>query len=627
MFLENQILKDTYQIIRPIGSGGTSSVYLGYHLGLRKYVVIKQLRGSFSEDFMLRIEVDILKNLHHPNLPQVYDFIRQQDSVYTVIDFVDGYDLEAYIRSGTQFPEEQLKHYLRQIADVLMYLHGQNPMVIHSDIKPGNIMINQEGNAVLIDFNISLGGSWNNILGLTLPYASPEQIDLAQYASYQQIPPYELDGRTDIFSLGATFYELICGIRPTPGVPPTPLRNMGLTQYSKEFLALIDRMIEYDREKRIPSAKKLAAMLDRMDSRYRTYFTMRCASLLLSAVLVSGGIYCYITGTRQAARESYQTQIAAVTQCVTSGYLDQAEQICDEMLSDSQIQSLMKNDASAYAQLNHALGDIYYYREEYATAASYYDAALRGCDASDPAQMAVYLRDAAIAFAQNGNLDSARSLLEQAKAGQATSSDLLLVEIVLCARTGQIDQCIENTRKLLETCNQPELCMRAAMCAASVSGDPDEKIGWLEQATSFGGGRTVSRGLAVTYAEKAQTAATNGERLTALEKAAQLYAQLNNSDYASVEDRLNYSVVLSMQGSPEQAVSVLEEALEDYPGHYRVLTNLALTCNEMGDSTRASVYCAQAVAAWRADTSPDKLSESSDEIQNLLELARRFGIE
>lgn len=626
MLLQNQIINGTYQILSPIGSGGTSSVYLGYHLRLQKNVVIKQLRGTFSKDFLLRTEVDILKNLHHPCLPQVYDFIQDQDSVYTVIDYVDGYDLDAYIRSGTKFPEPYIKRYLRQIAEVLDYLHSQSTSVIHSDIKPGNIIINQEGNAILIDFNTSIGGNQGNLLGLTMPYASPEQIELARYAVYGRKAPFEMDGRSDLYSLGATFYELISGIRPTPGVPPAPLHTMGLTEYSRDLLVLIDRLMAYDREKRIKSAKKLVTAIERLDSRYKTYFVLRCVSLLLSAAMIGGGLYCLIRGSQRKTLETYMNRYQTASAYVTQGYLDQAEQICDQIISDGKMQAFFQKSPGELAKFYHILGDISYYREEYGTAAAYYRYASDHCPASEQSNRSVYLRDAAIAAAESGDLRGAAALLEKAREENAAGEDLQLIALVIHARSGDFEKCSEGARQLLATCQNPTICRRAAMAAASAAKDISTRIAWLETARAYDSGRTTLRALAVAYGEKAQQADTAVVQQAALREACNLYSQLCDSVYASANDRLNYSIVLRMAGDEDAARQVLLEALNYDPENYRILANLCFISYEQGDSSNASAYCAAALKAWQEDTSADRMSETEEEILNLLEIARRFGI-
>ena len=120
MLFENMIVDDVYQVIEEIGSGGMGVVYLAYHLRLEKYVVLKQIKNPSVSTAMLRNEVDILKSLHHPYLPQVYDFIEFECNIYTVIDYIDGYDLNCYIDNGWQFTESQLIKWLRQLCLCLL---------------------------------------------------------------------------------------------------------------------------------------------------------------------------------------------------------------------------------------------------------------------------------------------------------------------------------------------------------------------------------------------------------------------------------------------------------------------------------------------------------------------------
>lgn len=624
MFLNNQILNDTYQILQPIGNGGTSSVYLAYHLRLRKYVVIKQLKGSFSGDFLMRTEVDILKNLHHPNLPQVYDFIQDQNNIYTIIDYVDGHDLEAYIRSQSRFPEQLLKRYLRQIAEVLDYLHGQNPSVIHSDIKPGNIIIDQSGNAILIDFNTSIGGNQGNLLGLTLPYASPEQIQLAQYASCAQQAPFELDGRSDLYSLGATFYELISGIRPTPGIPPAPLHSMGFSDYSHDFLALIDRLMDYDREKRIKSAKKLVAAIDRLDSRYWTYFALRCATVLVSAALIGGGLFCLIRGIQRVVPEKFQAQYMQMIARTEQGYLEQADDICDEIMAQRDIQSYLQKHPDELARLYHAMGDIRYFTQDYAGAALYYGYAVEKSE--DRQDLKLFLRDAALACAQNGNLDAAQHYLSSAGSLELSGDDLNLISAVIALRSGDFASCVQKTQLILQSSQNAEVCLRAALTAASGSQNLADRIYWLEIARNYDSGKTATRGLAVAYAEMAQNAKNQSEFQTAIQNAKSLYEVLCDSRYVSSQDMLNYSVVLRMSNQDRDALSLLQTALENDPSNYRLMAHICFIQYELGDITQAQSWCDRAIRAWKADTSSGRLSENSEDIQNLLELGRRFGI-
>lgn len=625
MFIQNQILENSYQILRPLGQGGTSSVYLAYHLRLQKYVVIKQIHGGMADPAIFRREADILKNLHHQGLPQVYDYIHEGDQVFTIIDFVDGYDLESYIKSGTKLSEPVLKYYLRQIAVVLDYLHTNSTPVIHSDIKPGNIIIDRDGNAILIDFNTSIGANQGNLLGLTLPYASPEQIRMAQYVSCYQQPDFQLDSRSDLYSLGATFYEVISGIQPTPGVPPVPLQSMFLPDFSKEFLVLIDRLMDYDRERRIQSARKLIITLDRMDGHYWSYIAARCVSILVSVALIAGGLFCMIRGGKQQKTETFFNTYQMASSYVANGALTNAEQIYNQIFEDPEMRNYLQDKPEEMARLYHLRGEISYYREEYALAASYYSYALNAIGSANAEDRSVYLRDAAVAYAESGDLNTARTYLEAAKAESVSVLDLQLMEISIDARSGNLEQCTAVATRFLQECPDQDLCFRAAMTVANASKDPEHRIHWLTLARQYASNRSVLRSLAAAYTDKALAPdASNTKKF--MQEAADYYAQLCAQEYPSTGDMINYSVVLRHLDRDREARDVLQNALEDAPGNFRVLLELCSVCYDLEQTTSARKYCQQARDAWKTDTSASRPSETSNEIEMLKELAKRLNV-
>ncbi|MCL2059060.1 MAG: serine/threonine protein kinase, partial [Oscillospiraceae bacterium] len=177
-----QVIVDTYELIREIGSGGGGIVYLANHLRLGKEVVVKvDKRRISAKPESLRREVDALKNLSHAYIPQVYDFIQNHETVYTVIDYIDGESLDKPLKRGETASQAQIIEWARQLLDALHYLHSKPPHgILHADIKPANIMLTPQGDIRLIDFNIALalgeGGAVS--VGRSLGYASPEHLGL-----------------------------------------------------------------------------------------------------------------------------------------------------------------------------------------------------------------------------------------------------------------------------------------------------------------------------------------------------------------------------------------------------------------------------------------------------------------
>lgn len=186
---------DAYEIYDQIGAGGGGSVFRAFHKRLQKEVVIKKMHtGNVSEEIR-RMEVDILKNLHHPYIPQVFDYFVIDGIGYTVMDFIRGENLGQKLNSGYRFKESQVIKYAKQLCEALDYLHSQKIPIIHGDIKPDNIMLTPEDNICLIDFNISGITKGENAVtfGYTPGYGAPEQyaafMRLKQNAQAQPVNP------------------------------------------------------------------------------------------------------------------------------------------------------------------------------------------------------------------------------------------------------------------------------------------------------------------------------------------------------------------------------------------------------------------------------------------------------
>lgn len=150
-----QHIADTYEVREEIGSGGGGTVYKAYHKRLQKDVVIKKMHSEIKDIVNSRAETDILKNLRHSYLPQVFDFLEIEGNVYTVMDYIPGKSFQQLLDEGTKFTQKQVIKWARQLSEALQYLHSQTPPIIHSDIKPANIMLTPQGDICLIDFNIS----------------------------------------------------------------------------------------------------------------------------------------------------------------------------------------------------------------------------------------------------------------------------------------------------------------------------------------------------------------------------------------------------------------------------------------------------------------------------------------
>lgn len=211
--LEGQTL-GKYRILEPLGRGGMAQVYKAYHSQLDRYVAIKVLRSDLVEEaeFLARFrrEARAVAALRHPNIVQVYDFDVQDDLYYMVMELLEGDTLKAYLNAfrtrGERMPLGELTRILNDALAGLSYAHAEG--VIHRDLKPANILLTRRGQAVLTDFGIAqiMGGTQYTVSGAlmgTLNYMAPEQGRDGK-----------CDERSDIYSLGIAFYEMLTGIVP-----------------------------------------------------------------------------------------------------------------------------------------------------------------------------------------------------------------------------------------------------------------------------------------------------------------------------------------------------------------------------------------------------------------------------
>lgn len=174
----SEIIAGVYEIKEQIGAGGGGIVYLGRHIRLDKSIVLKADKRKLSTDKeALRREVELMKNFRHTYIPQIYDFVEENGTVYTVMDYIDGESLDKVLARNEPIEQRDVIKWAVQLLEALVYLHGRPPYgVLHADIKPANIMLRKNGDICLIDYNIALalGEEGAVTVGFSRGYASPE---------------------------------------------------------------------------------------------------------------------------------------------------------------------------------------------------------------------------------------------------------------------------------------------------------------------------------------------------------------------------------------------------------------------------------------------------------------------
>ena len=216
MINTGDILQGRYQIIRIIGKGGMSTVYQAKDLIEGRLLALKDIvRNGVEEhaaiEATLVTEGRLLKSLSNRHLPRIYEIIEEPDRFQLVMDFIEGESLDKVIAHQGPQPMDTVLNWGMQICEVLDYLHNQPVPIIYRDMKPANLILQPDGQLMMIDFGTArtqkLGVKMEQdttCLG-TAGFAAPEQ-----YGGYGQSTP-----RTDIFCLGATLYNMITGHSPS----------------------------------------------------------------------------------------------------------------------------------------------------------------------------------------------------------------------------------------------------------------------------------------------------------------------------------------------------------------------------------------------------------------------------
>ena len=266
-----QILQERYRIVSELGRGGMGAVYKAVDSRLNIYVALKELTAQTDLDTntlqdlrdQFRQEATILARLSHPHLVGVTDFFQEGRNVYLVMQYVEGMSLSDIIKRDGALREDQVLVWAAQLLDAISYIHSHG--IIHRDIKPQNIIINPNGQAILVDFGLVKLWDPNDpktrtaVRGIGTPqYSPPEQYETTAGHT---------GPRSDIFSLGATLYHALTGQSP----PTATLRIASPEEYvgiravqnsvSPRTATVIERAMELARTKRWGTAAEMASGL------------------------------------------------------------------------------------------------------------------------------------------------------------------------------------------------------------------------------------------------------------------------------------------------------------------------------------------------------------------------------
>ena len=310
------IIDERYEILKEIGRGGMSIVYLAMDNRLKKSLVVKDIRKRAESDNemlvnSLVVEANMLKRLDHGALPRIYDVIDRQGEIYVVMDYIEGESLKEKLnRERTAAPNEVID-WAKQLSDVLGYLHTRKPNpIIYRDMKPDNIMLTPEGKIKLIDFGIAREFKNENTTDTT-------NLGTKGYAAPEQLSGKQTDTRTDIYSLGLTLYYLVTG--KTLSDPPYELRpirtwNPSLPEGLEHIIA---KCTQAEPGNRYQSCEELSYDLqniNKLTQGYKRKLYKKLAVFMIPAVLFLGFSTTSVIGYKGMKNDQLQDYMSLINE-------------------------------------------------------------------------------------------------------------------------------------------------------------------------------------------------------------------------------------------------------------------------------------------------------------------------
>ena len=659
-------IANTYEVIAQIGMGNSGIVYKARHRNLDKFVVLKKIKANAINIADNRAEADVLKNLKHAYLPQVMDFVEDNGDIYTVMEFISGNSFKQYLDAGTAFPEKSEIIWMKQVAATLCYLHNQKPPIIHSDLKPGNIMLTNSGNVCLIDFNISFSLGGNGFVnGYTKNYASPEQIRAWKYNQTQPNPSLrkKIDKRSDIYSMGATFYHIVTGNKPMPD-------DNGYVQDIREkkpemnqlFGAVIMKCLEPDLKKRYQRAEDVLYDLQTMAQRSKEYRSLLRKQKIISGVLAGGMIlfaglalagYFRIDSEKMAR---YEDNVAQEEKCIKNGDYDQLDEYYQQAVKlypgkmDAYLQKALAlnrqkeyedcinfintnilnsksvmNDGSEDS-VYYLLGDCYSQLEDYEQAAEYYNSAIE----ANP-ENGNYYRDGAIMEAYCGNTDKAQELMETAKEKGLDTTEVNYVDGEIKYSKGDYEDARSIFQKCIEDSDDAYIQMRSYIMEAKCIDKQDDSVDGkkrkmkllkkakkeLPKENNIG----ILEELAQTYSDLGNDTGDTEY----YQKAISVFKQIQSQGMGDYNTGYNMSVLYQNLNDYSSAEQELMQLLDNYGEDYKTYKSLAfleVSCQdqlpkEQRDYSKFKEYYEKAHDLYQSQLSSNANDMEMDKLEEL----------
>lgn len=395
-----QVIDDKYEILKLIGQGGMSRVYLAMDKRLNKQWAVKEIEKRAKDknnEIVIQsaiAEANLIKQLDHPAIVRIVDIIDNGDVIYIIEDYIEGETLSKILGNNGAQPQELVIEWAMQICEALEYLHTRKPPIIYRDMKPANVMLKPDGNIKVIDFGIAREYKDQSLadtvsLG-TKGYAAPEQFGGRG----------QTDARTDVYCLGVTLYHLLTGQNPCePPYEIYPIRHWN-PQLSAGLEAIIQKCTQLNPDDRYQSCAELLYALHHYEeygiayrARQKRKLNYFIATIGTCALCLAVGVLGLIMRTQtnnadytqnilQAEKASsteeklsYYSTAVDIKPLVIDAYLGMIDASKDDAVFSTEEETVIKKKINAnisslreeegYANLAFELGKLYWYYYDY----------------------------------------------------------------------------------------------------------------------------------------------------------------------------------------------------------------------------------------------------------------------
>lgn len=284
-----QIINDRWKIVDTIGSGGMGTVYLVKDLRLEKYWALKEVPIQNTQKGLVYYqaivdETKLMRSLNHASIPNIIETMKVQGSLVIIMDLIEGRSLHEIIKDykiggskeGQRLEESEIIRWGISIGKILKYLHTHNPKIIYRDLKPHNIMLNEQGDIKMLDFGTA------RALGNDFDFANEHPLGTVGFAPPEQINREKVyfDERSDIYAFGKTLYHLATGFSPASVnkktrelIPLKPIREWDATR-SVGLEKIVAKATALDPAERYQNVDEMIYDLQNIDKMSESYQKM-----------------------------------------------------------------------------------------------------------------------------------------------------------------------------------------------------------------------------------------------------------------------------------------------------------------------------------------------------------------